>query len=203
MYKPTVKLFSKGSLSDNFLSVKTGRIKNKIELETKEKILDSDEGAVVEEYYKEYYVQPLEIDTENVKKDLYEKMIHGGEFPESARFSRDLDPGKLYLVRVAKYCLPFTGNSNLFHYVPSKSLMYHFDADIKNSFICFEIEVFSKDAKTVKNEFSSIVSNLKKQLEYINNEVAIYNNTLKDAIKDIFKSRKDRIIENKKFLEEL
>ncbi len=203
MYLPTIKLFSKGSLSDNFLSVKTGRIKNKIELETKEKILDSDEGAVVEEYYKEYYVQPIEIDTENVKKDLYEKKVYGGDFPESARFSRDLDPGKSYPVKVAVYYLPFTGNSDLFHYVPSKRLMWTVDAYIKEPFVCFEIEAFSKDAKTVKNEFSSMVSNLKKQIEYINNEVARYNNALKDTIKDIFKSRKDRIIENKKFLEEL
>lgn len=203
MYKPNNNLFSKGSLSDNFLSVKTRSIKNKIEMVIEEKILDTDEESAVEEYYKEYYVQPIEIDTENVKKDLYEKKVYGGNFPESARFSRDLDPGKSYPVRVALYRIPFTGDSDLFYYAPSKKLMRPFDASINKPFLNFEIEVFSKDAQAVKNEFSSMVSDLKKQIEYINNEVASYNNTLKDTIRDVFKSRKNRIIENKKFLEEL
>lgn len=205
MHEPTnnFELFSEGNLSDKFLSVKTEDLKNKIEKLPEEKILEADEERVVEVYYKEYYVQPLEIDAENVKKDLSRKMINESDFPESARLSRDLRPGKSYSVKVAVYCLPFTGNSGLFYYAPSKRLMCPFNAHIKKSFVCFEIEVFSGDAKTVKNEFSSMVNNLKKQIEYINNEVAQYNNALKDNIKDILKSRKDRIIEDKKFLEEL
>ena len=204
MYERTddFKLFSKGSLSDNFLSVKTKNIKSQIEELPDKKILEMHEERVVELFYKEYYVQPLEIDAENVKKHLYEKMINGDDFP-SARYSHGLDPKKSYPVKVVVYCLPFTGNADLFYYAPSKRLMGVFDPYKKESFVCFEIEVFSKDAKTVKNEFSSMISNLKKQIEYTNNEVAQHNNTLEGTIKDIFKSRKDRAIENKKFLEEL
>ncbi len=203
MYKRTddFKLFSKGSLGD-FLSAKIENIKSQIEELTDKKILELHEGKVVDLYYKEYHLQPLEIDTKNAKKDLHEKKVSGADFP-SARYSHGLDPKKLYPVKVAVYCLPFTGNSDLFYYLPSKRSMAPFDYYKEKTFICFEIEVFSKDAKTVKRESSSIVSNLMKQIEYTNNEVEQYNNDLRDTIKDIFESRKDRAIENKKFLEEL
>ena len=203
MYKRNddFKLFSKGSLSD-FLSVKTKNLKSQIEELPEEKILHMHERQIVDLYYNEYHVKPLEIDAENVKPYVYRKDVLGSDFP-SARYSHGLDTKKSYSVKFAVYCLPFTGNADLFYYAPSKRLMGVFDPYIKESSLCFEIEVFSKDSKTVKNESSSMISNLKKQIEYMNNEVAQYNNALKDNIKDFLKSRKDIIIEDKKFLEEL
>jgi len=199
MSNDNFKIFAGNNLSD-FLNDKSKAIQDEIEDWDEDKILNSEEKYFVDQYYKRYYLKTLSVDSENVKKYLDKKKISGDEFP-SGRF--DVEPGKEYSVRIAVYCLPFTGNVDLFHYKPSKRILNTYEVYLKDGFICFEIEDFTRNAEDVKSAADTRISFIKNQLKNVNNEVQEYNNNLRSKIRNLYEDRKKRIIDNKKFLESL
>jgi len=182
--KTNFKLFS-GKLDDLF-SKKRGSIKKEI----------NDLGEIE--------ILKRSINDEEIEKPT-NRMIDADKFPESVRGSRDLKSGKLYEVKDITCRISFEGNPDLFYYKPSKkSTDWFAEAYFTiEGHLCFYITDYKNDPKEVKKEFDSMIGNLKKQINYINYEVKEYNETLREAITEILKNRKNKIKNDEEYFKKL
>lgn len=195
------KIFAEDKLS-NLIDENINQIKNDIENEDEDNILDSNENEFIEKYYLKYHLEPLEINFEEFEKDRCRKKLPSSMFPRNY----DVRPGKSYSTLIIIYKLPFSGNSELLRYRPSKKWISSWTREVyllNNTYVCFEIIPFSRDAKSVKDEAKNIMNSMRQQLEYLNSEIDSYNNNLKSQIKNFYNGRKKRIEDDKKFLESL
>jgi len=198
-YKSKFKIFAEKKLGALFEENKS-KIEKALENEPEEGILNSSERDFIEKYYKQYYLEIVELDFENYEKEKYEDKVLGKEFPDS-RY--DVDSNKEYNVLTIIYCFSFTGNPNLFYYMPSKRILWTTEAYIKGSSLCFEIRAFSRDPEIVKGEANNIIGEIKKQLQNLIMEVNNYNDTLRNYVKGVFNNRRKRVQDNQKFFNSL
>jgi hypothetical protein len=184
------KLFGSKNLSNLIDEIKN-QIKSYIDVKEENYLLSVNEQDYINYLYEEHKINKIYIDFEDIKLSDYEKKII--IIPERDRISQ-----------VVVYQLPIKGNQSLLNYRPDIKYIDHFpDVYIEGNYLGFEIEVLTKDSNDVKREAGSVLNTIKKQSNFINDEVNTFNNELKGYIKDVVSSRKKRIFDNRKFLEAL
>ena len=128
------KLFGEKRCDAYFEGIKD-KIKKYIEDMDELKFLKSDKDSIVEYLLKNYKIEPLEIDIENNKKELFETFIPGRNFPH---LGFDVRPDQNYKVRSIQYKIPFKGNNEIFNLIPKQRSGWSEKVHLEEKYICFE-----------------------------------------------------------------
>ena len=160
MKKKIFKLFSGTDLS-NILKAEEKILKNKIKKVINKNLKDRRE--IIESYYKEHYLEPLEFDFNNINKSQY------------------IDRKINMLFNV--YCVPFKGDPELLRYNPSGGISgWTLKVYERPGNICFEKETFVNHPEDFKEEIEEIIFVIKEEVEKINRDLKEYNEIIKSYI---------------------
>ena len=154
------------------------------------------ENEQLKQLVAELSIDVLTIDFENAFVTSYEKNI------PAENFSRDFDvrPGKSYPKDVVVYHLPFIGDKQLLRLSPSKRLLWTIPVYLTDSCLCFEIIAFRENPKDIERDANSNIGNIKNQGGNLVKEVTEYNSNLRQKIKEVFYSRKQKILKKSDML---
>ncbi|WP_291447862.1 hypothetical protein [Desulfovibrio sp.] len=193
-----MKIFAENDLAE-FLEARFQHVAKAIENESDDYLLNVNEVDYVNFQYQRAHVEPLLIFAENLCVSQYEKMIPAEEFPWGFNVRR----GESYKKSVIKFHIPFTGEMDLLRCAPGHRLLWTMNVTVKNGEICFDIVNFKDDADEIKRYKDDALRNISQQLNYVTNEVNVFNSSLENKIKQIFESRKKRILANNNILSSL
>lgn len=182
MYYNESYLFFKGNLY-NVLEMKKRDIKNHIESEEENYILN-----IGQERYIDFLLNKFKIDT----IDILEREIYGDEIEELVT---PLYGNKTNLIKkpVIYYNIPFNGDKNLLHCVPSTYYSIFPKAHVEEGKIIKYFIVY-EDYQTVENDFQNFKSDLMDYVRNVNADLEVFNSNLKNFISNIFITRKTEFL---------
>lgn len=185
----TTRIFAEKDLREYLEQQKTAVVRS-IESEKDDYLLNVNERDYIAFKVSECYVEPLQINEDQISASSSEQMIPAEYFPASFWVER----GQSYKKDVIKFHVPFSGNPQLLHCMPSSRLMWSMDVEISGNEFCFEIINFSDDVETIKRDKDSNIKSILQQLRNVIAEVESYNASLEPQIKQAFDARKQRIL---------
>ncbi len=161
------------------LDAQLSRTKKDVEIDIKSSRPEDDTEYITRQLEK-YKIQPLIFNQGNLTVTTSEKMIRA-EYFGSGFF---VDPGKSYPKEVFSFHLPFSGDENLLHCVPSTRIMWTEEVSLENKEIVFDVINFNNDAEKIKAEKEKVLNYLVEQTGHINKQVSHYNTSLEQIIRD-------------------
>jgi hypothetical protein len=147
-----------------------------------------------------YQIEPLLFFWEEKYVTEYQKMIPAESHPPANFF---IEKGESYLRQIITYHIPYSGNRNLLHCGRSMLGGRRIETEIHENEISFDIINWRNDSEEIKREVEEIFSYLKKQENYIKNEVQGHNSNLENKARQIFQDRKAVILKQYNFAESL
>lgn len=182
MYYKEENLFFKGDLY-NFLEMKKREIKNHIESEEENYILN-----IGQEQFIDYLIKKFKIDT----IEILEGGIYGDEVEELVT---SLYGNRTNLIKkpVIYYNIPFNGDKNLLHCVPSTYYSIFPKAHVEEGKIIKYFVVY-EDYQTVENNFQKFKNDLMDYVRNVNADLEVYNSNLQNFISNIFITRKTEFL---------
>ena len=138
-----------------------------------------------------YTLENLEIRFDEAFVSTYEKSFSAERFPS---FSFHVEPSQSYKRDVIKYHIPFTGDETLLHYLPNPRKEWTTDVSVEDGCLCFEIVNFYNDHQRIKQEAGERIGFTQYQLNYVVNQVNLYNSTLASRAQEIFQNRKQHLL---------
>lgn len=182
-----MKLFGEGDLW-SVLNAQKGKIRQDIESQNQNYLLNANETQLIAHITEKYRLDPIILNEEGVYLTDKEKMIPAEQF-DSFRFH--VRPGESYRKQVVTFHLPFSGDRDLFKYMPSTRILWTQDVAIQNGEICFEGIIWSDgDVAAVKRNWEDFLRSLKTQIGYSTNEVNAHNSSLETEVTVAIQQRK-------------
>lgn len=185
------------------------KLKNELKISIKNlsdtQILTTNFNELIEYYKSKFYIEPLHLHMDkistNIEKSKVQKYNHfyGMGYNEPKFF--DVDSCKI------NYNIPFSGSSNLLHLTPSQRILSRFIIDgfdnLYNSnflpSIRFSLNIDMNTLEQNSNPQEYIDSTFKREfnsyqsmVDYVNNDVNSYNNSLTNYITTLLNDRKNK-----------
>ena len=192
------QIFAEKQLRD-FLGQRKLSVIELIENEDEDYLLNVNEDDYVTYKLSLAYVDPLQIHENKIHGTTSEQMIPAEQFP----FSFNVRKGKSYKQQVIKFHIPFSGIRDLFIHRPSCFIAWSMGIELHDKEFCFEIIDFNNDTESIQQEKNANLKNIMQQLQNVNSEIKQYNIRLEPEIKQIFNTRKKRILGNNSVLASL
>jgi hypothetical protein len=193
-----MQIFDEKQLSD-VLKERHERYKRKIESLSDNYILNVNETEYINCLVKEFYIDLIDIQSNQTTVSQFEKLIPAEYFPGGFNTHR----GEKYQKNVIKFHIPVSGDPELLWCSPSSGLIWSTEICLDDGCICFEIINFHDNPESIKRDGDHIINNMLTQATYINADVDRFNNHLYESIKGVFQSRKERILKNNNILASL
>ena len=190
-----IKLYLQDSLG-NFLDSKRQEIKNSIESESDDYILNVGEAQYIEYFKNEFTIDVPEIHTNKVYADTYETEIPGNKFPSEFMIR---EPHKSFKRDIIVYHIPYSGNIDLLKFRPStwSSLAgYEVEIDSHSQTIKLEFINFYDNADKINQAYKEAIRFIFSSYGHLKQEIELYNEGLESYIRSIFERRREQI--NKK-----
>lgn len=197
-----MKIYAEDTL-DNLLSSKRLEIKNRIESETEDYILNVGEEQYLEYLKSEFTLDVPEIHTDKVYVDTYERDIPGNRFPMEFIIS---NPHKTFKKDIVVYHIPYSGSIELLKFRPSSwSSMagYEINIDKPSRTIVLEYINFYNDAEKIKRSFDDSVRYIFGSYGHLKSDIEAYNNGLENFIRSTISARRQRISRKTDFIASL
>ena len=140
-----MRAFAEGRLSD-YLDGRLLALKNEVNAEQRNRLLNVNEDKYVEYLAAKYAVQQLEIDWENPSVTDRETMVPAERFPPDFF----VDPGKSYKRQSITYHYPIAGDTELLRLAPSRGLLWSAEVEDSESEIRISLINFRDDPKEIK-----------------------------------------------------
>lgn len=170
-------------------------------------ILMLDINELMEYYYDKYSIETISLFKNDIISTIEETKIEEAN-PFYGYYSTiDFEP-KTFKVEGYKinYKIPFSGNSDLLYLKPTKSILTSFEIDMidnKNKevlpMICYSMDLKRADLdgkdhpqEIIDNAFKSRFSKYETMINYVNNDINLYNSTLKKHILEVLNKRKEK-----------
>lgn len=193
-------MFYEGKLSQ-YLAQKCDEIQHIIQHKSEDYILNVNETEYINYLVDKFAVDFVNINFEGIFIDpLYEKDIPAEHFPEY-RFAVEL--GKSYSKPATIYHIPYSGNEDLFQYAPSNHLSWGTEVFLEDQCFCFEVVSLSGNAEEMNENAQKVISDLRTQLEYLAPELEKFNDRLPIIVKELFRKRKQGILDKHQFVASL
>lgn len=189
MYGNKISIFAEKHL-DEFLRRIEEQISAQVEKESDDYLLNVNEIEYVNYLKERFTVESLELKFKDMFVSTTEKEIPAERFP----FSFDVRPGHSYKKDAIKYHIPYIGNQELLRCKPSAFLMWTVDVILEDNCVCFEIINFHDNAEEIKREANNIKDNISRQSANVLSQVNRFNASLENHIKNVFQSRKQRLL---------
>lgn len=181
-----------GTELDSVLQNAIAKIKNEINEQTDDYILNINSIEYITYLTNKYKFETLDIHFEDISVSSYEKQIPADDFPYSFIAVRE---GKSYPKDVIKYHLPFIGNEKLIHYKTNPFLTWTPNVTIEDSCICFEIINFYNNTDSIKKEAESNIKCIRDLSQFANNQINSFNMNLQSQIQSLFMERKKHLLQ--------
>lgn len=200
------KAFAERNLQEYFRENNLN-IQSHIEQESENYILNPNEIEYINYLVSEFTIETPNIDFESVFVSNYEKHFPANPFHDG--FGRLIHPIKDYLGQLIIYHLPCTGDVNTLQFAPNYCLNWTIEVFIEEQCLCFEVVDIRKITgetkleSEIKFEAQNIVNCLKKQIEYLTQNITSYHTTLRMNIEQAFKARKQKLLNKNKMLASL
>lgn len=158
-----------------------------------------EEEKYIAEGVLKYKIQPLDFDKENLTLTTREELIPAEYFPSGFFVRR----GQKYSKEVFVFHLPFRGDRDLLHSVPSPRIMWTEEVDIRGNELIFEIINFNNNAELIMRERDQIIKFLIDQASYVNKQVNEYNENLTKTIQEIITQTMGKLSQRSELLAKL
>lgn len=188
-------LFTKGGDLHDFFQTKKTEIKHEIEELSSEAILGK-EDEVYDNLIAKYRYEPINIDEEG--KSIGKAQDVDIDVSRNPRYGGNSAKGTSIPITV-----PIIGSIELLRYRPSKWSTNPPRALIEDENIVFVYSDVKLTSDEVQKKFKRDLKKFKKWVEWTNNDIEKYNNSIKKVIKDQISRRRSKILSNKDLEESL
>jgi hypothetical protein len=96
--------------------------------------------------------------------------------------------------------IPFDGESTLFHYQPSTFLTPSRQGQIMREEIHLMYRIKDYDAEKFKEQYSKDISNIQKMLNWLQQDIEKYNQSLEELTRSIITQRKKRLLDTQRMV---
>ncbi|MFA6376683.1 MAG: toll/interleukin-1 receptor domain-containing protein [Candidatus Paceibacterota bacterium] len=168
----------------------------RVEVEGLIKVNRKEDVPSVAEKYK---ITPLSFDTNNLTIKTETGSIPAEYFPNDFW----VDRGKKYQKDVFVFYLPFTGDRNILHCVPSTRILWTEEIALEGNDIVFEIIKFTDDVESVRRKKDDVINFLNSQSGNVNNQIEQYNNSIVKIIAETATNTETQIAKHDDFLAQL
>tara|TARA_R110002096_G_C14536827_1_gene718145 strand:+ start:65 stop:1291 length:1227 start_codon:yes stop_codon:yes gene_type:complete len=197
-----MKLYLEDTL-DNLFSSKARELKNRIESESEDYILNVGEQQYIDYLKSEFTIGIPEIHTDKVYVDTYEKDIPGSRFPREFDI---MNPSKTFKKDVIIYHIPYTGPIELLRFRPSSWTTmagYEIQIDRSSNTIVLEYINFYNDPKIIKKSYEDSVRYILASYPTLKSDIEKFNNSLEHFIRTTITQRRQRISKKSEFINAL
>ncbi|MDP9315862.1 MAG: hypothetical protein M3R24_34230, partial [Chloroflexota bacterium] len=174
-----------GELRD-FLHGRLAKMSQEVQAEDKNRLLNVNETEYIAYLVQKYQVGPLVVDWDNVSASDREELIPAERFPQDFH----VYDGKRYPKQIIRYHIPYSGSHDLLRYTPSTRLMWSPEVQLIGNEVCFDIINWRDDLEQIRREAESLIGNMRRQFEYVNNDVQQYNRELESSVRGVVQARK-------------
>ena len=186
-------LFNNGALHA-FLEQKKSSLNCEILAARKNQILGA--GA---EKFKEYLIGEYKLELPDINAAAT-TIKRSEEVVDLSQYAHDgiTEPDYCRALKISFYT-PFTGNSELFRYLPSTHQLRYPHGKISNSKIVIEVIATpdsDSDPTTTRNRFNGYLDTIKKYLDYVRQDIDPFNSSLPEIIEAKINERKDELVEH-------
>ena len=195
------RVFSKGRISEVFERAYSS-IKSRVERETEDYILNTNETNYVEYLENEFLLELPELHFDDVSADSYEDDVPVEFFP---RMMYRFTEGTTYKKEIIQYFIPCSGDISLLAYSPASiiSLGGSGDFNISGNSIVVDIIDFSNDPKEISRSYENELQGIRSRYQNLRKDITEFNNSLKSFIQTLFSQRKEKILGKNQLLSSL
>lgn len=101
------------------------------------------------------------------------------------------------------YYVPFEGNAELFKYKPATYTFNPPSGVVNNQELCLSFECIDHDTERLKQNFQRELSEIKKWLAWVSNDVRQFNESLPNEIEKQVKERREKLLKDRGLVAEL
>ena len=197
-----MKLYAERRLAE-VLETLRERMLNEIRNESPNKLLNMNESDYVRYLADKYQLEPIVFNFDAIQITHREKMINIEDHPYSYR-SQSLHFGRqAYPRQVITFHLPFAGDRWLLNCQPSTYLNWFLEIEELPNEITFDLVNWQNDAEVLKREKDSNIDRIRKQTEYLVNEVTTFNSQLEPQARQSVSARKSQLLQQASIAESL
>jgi len=194
-YSIRFRVFATRHLNE-FLAESDQKIRTAIEQEEADHIINVDENEYMETLIRRFSVSAPQLNFDKITVTDYEREASGSRYP-------GIFPNSAYKVQVITFHIPYTGDATLLKYQPSQHYLWSTEVSLENQNLCFEIANPERNTEQVKTEKQRAIDMMKDMLNTLVKDIEEYNQKLPGLISKAFKARKNRLMDNKKMLNDL
>ena len=193
-------LFSDRHLSD-VLSDKERRLSAEITSLDEERVLKTSPDALCDYLFEKHRVDPVELDESAIEVEYGDAQVDVSHRFEYAVFDRGR-PTFVTGTMIAFY-VPFTGDSDLFKYAPSRFSLSPPRATIQGSLLVFVYERPAQEASQIRQEFERDLQQVRNYIEWMSGDVLNFNSTLRQKAAQLVESRREKLHQDRGIVENL
>jgi hypothetical protein len=192
-----MRVFAERDLRE-FLGSALNGLSTDVEREGEDKLLNVNEGELIEYLVAKYALEPIEIYTDRSEASEREDHVRAG----SRAFDYGIDRGDMIKTQVFTYHVPFAGPSALLEMQPSSRIVWSIEIELDGDELQFDLPNYH-GIEQVQREANRILENLKRQADSVNGEVTQHNASLRDYATKKVRTRKESILQRRKQLSSL
>ena len=193
-------LFSERHLSD-VLSDKERGLSAEITALDEGRVLKTTPEALSDYLVEKYRVDPLELNESAIEVDYSDARVDVSHRFEYGGFDRGR-PTYVTGTRITFY-VPFTGDSELFRYAPSRVSLSPPRATIQANLLVFVYERPAQEASQIKREFEQDLQQVRNHIEWMSGDVLKFNSTLRQKASQGVDSRREKLHQDRGIVEDL
>jgi hypothetical protein len=190
--------YTKGDLRD-YLEHKKLEVKGEIDGFDENYILNVSEEELIKALVEKYTLEPptLKID-EKYLLEPREVDVDVSQDPNRVIFDRS----RPFYIKgtLTTMVIPFEGDEELFYFQPSTFSTVIPRGKIHENNLYLEYITTHHDAESLKKEIEHDIQQIQSHLSWVKNDVNNFNNSLENDIKNLIKTRKDKLLRDRNLL---
>lgn len=164
-------------------------------------LVNASDEIIAESFFNKYSLELPRLIEDKITQKKEETQVD-----VSQDFNRGIhDRSRPYYLTGTKitFFVPFEGNGGLFNYQSSTYSLNPPCAVVRNGEILVTFSFLNHDVQAIKKQFEGTLAQIKQLLVGTGNDVGIYNEGLKQKAINRIKTRREKILKDQKFVDEL
>lgn len=191
--KDRISIFNEENF-DDYSRTLIVRMRDKVEGENSNYLLNVNETEYLKHLKDSFYLEPLELDFNQLVIDSKEVQVRGDQFPGGG-FMYAVEPGKFYSKEAITYYLPFSGNERLLKYQPNPYVANDVVVHVGDNSVSFDVISFENDSVQIKSIADRNLQLIRSQHENLMVNVQTYNASLPQQAKTILDARRKILLD--------
>jgi len=194
----TFNIFAKPDIDERFEEIRSS-IRNEIENETENYILNVSEQGYVDHLVAKHAIDNISFLPNELTASTYETDVPSNMHP----YGYNVISGKNYRRQTIRFHLPFEGDSEFLRYIPRSRILWSTPVHLDGKAVSFDLINWENNAEALRNEANNIVSKIIQQGTNVSAEIAQFNNSLPQIIREMLIARKNKFLKEHQFMANL